>query len=84
MISSKYGQYYPPLISIINNKIICIGGKNQRQIEIYEAIINHWGIIHEIPEERYKCTLCFIYKSKILYLFGGINNKKNNLNSNYF
>ena len=36
-----------------------------------------------MPEERYKCTLCFDYKSKILYLFGGINSKKNNINSNY-
>ena len=83
MVSSQYGHYYPSLISINNNKIICVGGKNQRQCEIYDTIINHWAIIPELPEERYKCTLCFDYKSKILYLFGGINSKKNNLNSNY-
>ena len=53
MVSSQYGHYYPSLISINNNKIICVGGKNQRQCEIYDTIINHWAIIPELPEERY-------------------------------
>ena len=82
MVSSQYGHYYPSLISINNNKILCVGGKKQRQCEIYDIIINHWSPFPELPEERYKCTLCFNYKNKHLYLFGGINNK-NNLNLNY-
>jgi hypothetical protein len=77
MVSSQYGHYYPSLISINKNKIACIGGKNQTQCEIYDISINHWSIIPELPEERYKCNLCFDYIKKFLYLFGGINNSKN-------
>ena len=83
MVSSQYGHFYPSLISINNNKIMCIGGKNQTQCELYDTIINHWSIIPELPEERYKCTLCFDFKNKFLYLFGGINTEKNSINSNY-
>ena len=83
MVSSQYGHYYPSLISINNNKLICIGGKNQTKCEIYDITINHWTTIAELPEERYKCTLCFDYKGKMLYLFGGVNNQKNSLNLNY-
>ena len=82
MVSSQFGHYYPSLISINNNKILCVGGKKQTQCEIYDIIINHWSPFPELPEERYKCTLCFNYKNKHLYLFGGINSK-NNLNLNY-
>jgi len=81
MVSSQYGHYYPSLISINNNKILCVGGKKQRQCEIYDIIINHWSPFPELPEERYKCTLCFNYKNKHLYLFGGINNKNNFLST---
>lgn len=77
MVSSQYGHYYPSLISINKNKIVCIGGKNQKQCEIYDISINHWSVIPELPEERYKCTLCYDYLKKVLYLFGGINNEKN-------
>jgi hypothetical protein len=83
MVSSQYGHFYPSLISINNNKIMCIGGKNQTRCELYDTIINHWSIIPELPEERYKCTLCFDFKNKFLYLFGGINTEKNSINSNY-
>lgn len=83
MVSSQYGHYYPSLISINSNKIICIGGKKQTQCEIYDTVINHWATIPELPEERYKCNLCFDYRGKMLYLFGGINHKINILNANY-
>ena len=83
MVSSQYGHYYPSLISINKNKFMCIGGKGQVQCESYDTIINRWYPLPVLPEERYKCTLCFDYESKILYLFGGINNEKNNLNLNY-
>lgn len=83
MVSSQFGHYYPSLISINNNKIICIGGKNQIQCELYDTIINHWTNLPELPEERYKCTLCFDYNNKQLYLFGGINSKKNAINVNF-
>ena len=83
MVSSQYGHYYPSLISINSNKLLCIGGKKQRQCELYDITINHWTLFPELPEERYKCTLCFDYRNKVLYLFGGINSKKNSLNTNF-
>jgi hypothetical protein len=83
MVSSQYGHYYPSLISINSNKLLCIGGKKQTQCEIYDITINHWALFPELPEERYKCTLCYDYKNKNLYLFGGINSKKNSINTNY-
>lgn len=83
MVSSQFGHYYPSLISINNNKIMCIGGKNQTKCELYDTIINHWATISDLPEERYKCTLCFNYKTKYLYLFGGINSNKYKSNLNY-
>ena len=83
MVSSQYRHYFPSLISIGNNKIVCIGGKNQIECELYDTDINHWTTIQELPEERYRCTLCFDYKNKLLYLFGGINNRKNTINLNY-
>ena len=83
MVSSLYGHYYPSLISINRCKIICIGGKNQTLCELYDIDTHHWTNIPELPEERYKCTLCFDYKNKFIYLFGGINNRKNSINENY-
>lgn len=83
MVSSQYGHHNPSLISINSNKILCVGGKRQKKCEIYDIIINHWAIFPELPEERYKCSLCFDYRNKLLFLFGGINNSKNALNNNY-
>ena len=77
MVNSKYNHYYPSLIAINNDKIICVGGKNMTYCEIYDTAIDHWSLLPELPEERYKCTLCFDYKNKYIYLFGGINTRKN-------
>jgi hypothetical protein len=77
MVNSKYNHYYPSLIAINNDKILCVGGKNMTRCEIYDMEIDHWSLIPELPEERYKCTLCLDYKNKFIYLFGGINTQKN-------
>ena len=76
MVNSKYCHYYPSLIAINFDEIACIGGKKQVQCEIYDTTIDHWSLIAELPEERYKATLCFDYRNKYLYLFGGINSEK--------
>ena len=83
MVNSKYCHYFPSLIAINHDKIACIGGKKHIECEIYDTIIDHWALIPELPEERYKATLCFDYKNKFLYLFGGINSEKKR-NKNIF
>lgn len=83
MVNSKYCHYFPSLIAINQDKIVCIGGKKHIECEIYDTNADHWSLIPELPEERYKCTLCYDYKSKFLYLFGGINTEKKQ-NKNIF
>ena len=80
MVNSKYSHYYPSLIAINTDKIVCIGGKKNVECEIYDIVIDHWSSIPNLPEERYKSTLCYDYKHKFLYLFGGINTKGKNKN----
>jgi hypothetical protein len=76
MVNSKYCHYFPSLIAINYDKIVCCGGKKHIECEIYDTNIDHWSLIPELPEERYKCTSCYDYKNKFLYLFGGINTEK--------
>ena len=78
MVNSKYSHYNPSLIAINTDKIICIGGKKNIECEIYDIIIDHWSSMPKLPEERYKSTLCYDYKNKFLYLFGGVNTKGKN------
>ena len=78
LVNSKYCHYFPSLITINNDKIICIGGKKHVECEIYDINIDHWTLMPDLPEERYKSTLCYDYKNKYLYLFGGINSEKRN------
>ena len=78
LVNSKYCHYFPSLIAINNDKIICIGGKKHVECEIYDINIDHWTLMPDLPEERYKSTLCYDYKNKYLYLFGGINSEKRN------
>ena len=77
MVNSKYCHYSPSLVAIYRDRIVCVGGKYCKECEVYDISIDHWSIIPELPEERYKSTLCFDYKNKFLYLFGGINSEKN-------
>ena len=77
MVNSNFCHYSPSLVAIYRDKIVCVGGKYCKECEIYDISIDHWSIIPELPEERYKSTLCFDYKNKFLYLFGGINTEKN-------
>ena len=78
MVNSKYSHYNPSLIAINTDKIICIRGKKNIECEIYDIIIDHWSSMPKLPEERYKSTLCYDYKNKFLYLFGGVNTKGKN------
>ena len=79
MVNSNYCHYSPSLIAINKDKIICVGGKKCVGCEIYDISIDHWSIIAELPEERYKCTLCFDYNNRFLYLFGGINHENKDI-----
>lgn len=83
LVNSVYSHYYPALISIKNKFIFCIGGKNKVQCESYIIEENKWDPLPNLPEERYMCTLCYDSNKDILYLFGGINNKKQNDNKIY-
>ena len=75
MINSQFSHVYPSLISDKNNQIICIGGKEQVECELYSTKLERWYTLPELPEERYKCTLCIEPKKDFLYLFGGCNSK---------
>ena len=77
LVNSRYGHYYPSLISLQNKYIFCIGGKNQIHCEYYNIEQNYWESIPNLPEERYMCTLSLDSNNNI-YLFGGINSKKSN------
>ena len=79
MISSQFTHVYPSLISDKKNQIICIGGKNQTQCELYSSKLERWFTLPNLPEERYKCTLCIEPKGKFLYLFGGFNSNNNEI-----
>ena len=68
MVNSKYCHYSPSLVAIYRDRIVCVGGKYCKECEVYDISIDHWSIIPELPEERYKSTLCFDYKNKFLYL----------------
>ena len=82
LVNSIYGHYYPSLISFKNEYIFCIGGKNQIHCESYNIKEKYWTALPNLPEERYRCTLCLDTKNDMIYLFGGINSKKQNINSN--
>ena len=84
LINSQYPHVYPALISYKLGQIICIGGKGQTKCELYNFNLNKWYVLPQLPEERYKCTLCIDPKETYLYLFGGITTtkKKNNNNEN--
>lgn len=78
LINSRYPHIYPSLIHNKNEKILCIGGKGQISCELYDLNINKWFSLPELPEQRYKCTLCLDSKAEFVYLFGGTNNEINN------
>ena len=78
LINSHYPHIYPSLIQDNNEKILCIGGKGQTLCELYNLSINKWFSLPQLPEERYKCTLCVDCKGDFVYLFGGINTEINN------
>lgn len=80
LINSQYQHVYPSLISYIDD-IICVGGNGQKHCELYNNSLNKWFLLPNLPEERYKCTLCIDPKEKYLYLFGGINIKDKDNNS---
>ena len=80
LINSQNQHVYPSLIADQFGQIICVGGKNQNQCELYNSNLNKWYILPELPEERYKCTLCIDPKQIYVYLFGGVNPK--NINNN--
>ena len=82
MINSQFTHVYPSLISDKNKQIICIGGKEQTQCELYNSKLEKWYILPELPEERYKCTLCIDPKEEFLYLFGGCNSKNMKIEEN--
>ena len=79
LINSNYGHYYPSLISFKNKYIFCIGGKKQIHCESYNMEQNYWTPLPNLPEERYMCTLCLDSKNNHIYLFGGINSSKQNV-----
>lgn len=80
LVNSVYGHYYPSLISYHDKSLFCIGGKHQIHCEKYSIDEKSWSSLPDLPEERYRCTLCLDSKNDIIYLFGGINNKKQNIN----
>lgn len=84
LVNSIYGHYYPSLISFENKYIFCIGGKKQIHCEKYNIENNCWSPLPNLPEERYMGTLSFDSKNNSLYLFGGINSKKENINKTLY
>ena len=78
LVNSIYGHYYPSLINYQNKYIFCIGGKKQIHCEAYDIVENYWQVLPNLPEERYMCTLCLDSKNDLIYLFGGINSRKEN------
>ncbi len=82
LVNAIYEHYYPALIAFDNNFLLCIGGKNQIHCECYNIEEKYWTQIPDLPEERYRCTLCLDSKNDMIYLFGGINNKKQSFNNN--
>ena len=77
LINSQYPHIYPSLIMDKNEQIICVGGKGQKQCEIYNLNANKWFTLPQLPEERHRCTLCLNGKGTHVYLFGGYNNIEN-------
>jgi len=80
LINSTSQHVYPSLISDQSGQIICVGGKKQKQCELFNSNLNKWFLLPELPEERYKCTLCIDPKNIFVYLFGGINTENKNKN----
>ena len=81
LINSHFTHIYPSLIHDKNKKILCVGGKGQTKCELYNLNVNKWFSLPQLPEERYKCTLCLDSKGDFGYLFGGINTDKDNINN---
>ena len=81
LINSHFTHIYPSLIHDKNKKILCVGGKGQTKCELYNLNTNKWFSLPQLPEERYKCTLCLDSKGDFVYLFGGINTDKDNINN---
>ena len=81
LINSQNQHVYPSLISDKSGQIICVGGKNQKQCELYNSNLNKWYLLPELPEERFKGTLCIDAKQIFVYLFGGVN-LKNKIDNN--
>lgn len=84
LVNSVYTHYYPSLISLENNYIFCIGGKNQIHCEYYNIEEKIWIPLPKLPEERYMCTLSHDSKYNSIYLFGGINSRKCNINGELY
>ena len=82
LVHSIYGHYYPSLITFENKYIFCIGGKNQICCEAYNIEEKYWEPLPKLPEERYVCTLSLDTKNNTIYLFGGINSRKQNIDNN--
>ena len=82
LVHSIYGHYYPSLITFEDKYIFCIGGKNQICCECYNIEEKYWEPLPKLPEERYLCTLSLNSKNNTIYLFGGINYRKQNVDNN--
>ena len=80
LINSQFQHIYPSLIEC-NDQIICVGGKGQINCELYNNDSNKWFSLPQLPEERYKCTLCKDPRETYIYLFGGITTKENHIDN---
>lgn len=76
LISSINHHYYPSMIGIKNTQILVVGGKGQKSCECYSIISEKWKQLPNLPDERYKCSLCFDKQKEDVYLFGGYNGER--------
>ena len=76
LINSRYPHYNPSLYGYRDNHLIVIGGKNQVKCEMYNIKFNRWRQMHDLPEERYHCSLMTDKNDEYLYVCGGKSKKE--------
>lgn len=76
LISTINHHYNPAMLGVKNTQILVIGGKGQKSCECYSIVSEKWKQLPNLPDERYKCSLCFDKQNEDVYLFGGYNGER--------
>lgn len=75
-INSIYNHYSPTLAGYSENFLLVLSGKNSIHCELFNIDIAKWKYLPDLPEVRYGSSAYIDIENDLVYLFGGLNDRK--------